>query len=103
MGGAWDPLAQNTEVIVIAAYREYVVVPGPREGCKMTFLIRRKPNVPLNEFYEGWLSYHAEDTIKTVEIGCPGKKVRIAMSVAVEQQRTSTPVEGRAGEWKSGK
>merc|ERR550514_893182 len=93
----------NVDVIVIAAYREYLVSPGPRGGIKQTFLIRRKPDKPLDEFYAYWLGRHAEDTKKIVETCCPGKTVRISMSVAIEQRRTSTPVENRTGEWKSGK
>lgn len=101
--GASDPLALRTEVIVIFASREYVIMDGPREGFKITYLIRAKPNVPLQKFYDHWLSVHALDTKWAVERACPGKQVRVSMNVALEQARTSTPVEGLEGEWKSGK
>ena len=80
-----DLMSQHVEENLRLATREYVVLDGPREGLKITTVLRPTAGVSSGSFYGYWFGTHAHKVKAAMERACGEGRCRYSISVGAHQ------------------
>jgi len=80
-----DLMSQHVEENLRLTTREYVVLDGPREGLKITTVLRPTAGVSSESFYGYWFGTHAHKVKAAMERACGEGRCRYSISVGAHQ------------------